>query len=240
MIPQLTASTLSRADGSATYTSPLFSILAAVNGPVEVSRRDELPEEAAIEVNVRPGSGVGTPRERWLESVVHSVLRSVLLVHLHPRTLVQVTLQVVKEPGVKFMKGRGDVAVLPALVNAAFLACVDGGIPLNTTMSAVLISLSSKGELQPNPSPAQLAIGQSVHAMAFDAQGEMLLDESTGSCDMEAWEAVAELAQKMCEAAVVRGGEDEAMADGGIEGEPWLRMALEAKVRDANAWREET
>lgn len=240
MIPLFTTSTLSRADGSATYTDSLFSVLAAINGPVEVSRRDELPEEAAIEVNIRPGSGVGTPRERWLESVLHSVLRSVLLVHLHPRTLVQVTLQVVKEPGVRFTKGRGDVAILPALVNAAFLACVDGGLPLDTTMSAVLIALGPKDEVQPNPSAKQLASCQSVHAMAYDAHGEMLLDESTGSFGLEAWEAVAELAQKMCEGAIKRGGEDEAMANGGVEDEPWLRQALEEKVREANTWREST
>jgi hypothetical protein len=113
MVPQITTSTLNRADGSATYTDSLFSVLAAVNGPVEVSRRDELPEESTIEVNIRPGSGVGGPRERWLETVLHSLMRSIVLVHLHPRTLVQVTLQVVREPGIKFTKGRGEVAILP-------------------------------------------------------------------------------------------------------------------------------
>lgn len=50
---------LYRADGSATYTSNGYAILAAVNGPMEVQRRDELPEEAAIDVAIRPASGVG-------------------------------------------------------------------------------------------------------------------------------------------------------------------------------------
>ena len=50
---------LDRADGSATYTANGYQIICAVNGPVEVQRRDELPEEAAIEVNVRPAAGVG-------------------------------------------------------------------------------------------------------------------------------------------------------------------------------------
>ena len=39
---------LLRADGSADFSSKLFTVLAAVNGPVEVQRRDELPEEAAV------------------------------------------------------------------------------------------------------------------------------------------------------------------------------------------------
>jgi len=50
---------LHRADGSATYSANGYTILGSVNGPIEVQRRDELPEEAAIEINIRPASGVG-------------------------------------------------------------------------------------------------------------------------------------------------------------------------------------
>lgn len=52
-------SPLDRADGSASYTSNGYSITVAVNGPIEVQRRDELPEEAAIDVVIRPATGVG-------------------------------------------------------------------------------------------------------------------------------------------------------------------------------------
>jgi exosome complex component RRP46 len=240
MVPQITTSTLNRADGSATYTDSLFAVLAAVNGPVEVSRRDELPEEATIEVNIRPGSGVGGPRERWLETVLHSLLRSIVLVHLHPRTLVQVTLQVVREPGIKFTKGRGEVAILPTLANAAFLALVDGGLPLETTMNAALVAVNKSGAIVAGPDAKDLETCESVHAMAFGAQGGMLLDESTGRFDLSVWEAVADKALERCTAAFASEGEDEAMANGDVEQEPWLRQALEERVRDANAWREST
>lgn len=50
---------LHRADGSATYSHAGYSVICAVNGPIEVQRRDEIPDEAAIEVNVRPAVGVG-------------------------------------------------------------------------------------------------------------------------------------------------------------------------------------
>ena len=50
---------LRRADGSATHSAHGFSVIAAVNGPVEVQRRDELPEEATVDVVVRPAAGVG-------------------------------------------------------------------------------------------------------------------------------------------------------------------------------------
>jgi exosome complex component RRP46 len=51
---------LHRADGSATFSSNGYTVLGAVNGPIEVQRRDELPEEAVVEVIVRPASGVGS------------------------------------------------------------------------------------------------------------------------------------------------------------------------------------
>ena len=50
---------LHRADGSANYSSNGYTVVSAVNGPIEVQRRDELPEEAAIDVAIRPASGVG-------------------------------------------------------------------------------------------------------------------------------------------------------------------------------------
>lgn len=88
-----------RADGSATYTSPNgYSVLAAVNGPVEVQRREELPEEAHIEVNVRPNEGVGQVKERHLETVIANTLRDVIYTEMFPRQMVQVTLQITKVP----------------------------------------------------------------------------------------------------------------------------------------------
>ena len=57
--PTITLSPLDRTDGSASYSNNGYTILAGVNGPVEVQRRDELPEEATIDVNIRPAAGVG-------------------------------------------------------------------------------------------------------------------------------------------------------------------------------------
>ena len=111
----VTLSPLHRADGSATFTSNGYSVVAAVNGPIEVQRRDELPEEAAIDVAIRPAGGVGGEdccysdhepssmllmfitgvRERHLESILQNTLRHVILVSAHPRTLIQLTLQII-------------------------------------------------------------------------------------------------------------------------------------------------
>ena len=62
MAPEAVLSHLHRADGSATYTHNGYCIIGAVNGPIEVLRRDEMPEEATVEVNLRPAVGVGSMR----------------------------------------------------------------------------------------------------------------------------------------------------------------------------------
>ena len=110
-------SPLNRADGSAEFSKTGYSVVAAVNGPIEVQRRDEIPEEAAVDVVVRPAAGVGGfdqlrillqttkfadvglgLRERHLESIIQNTLRNIILVSAHPRTLIQVTLQIVSSP----------------------------------------------------------------------------------------------------------------------------------------------
>jgi exosome complex component RRP46 len=53
---------LNRADGSVVYEEHGYSVIAAVNGPLEVLRRDELSQEATIEVILRPAIGAGGER----------------------------------------------------------------------------------------------------------------------------------------------------------------------------------
>ena len=238
MSPELTTHPLIRADGSATFSSNLFTILAAVNGPVEVQRRDELPEEAAVEVNIRPSSGIGGPRERWMETVIASLLRSLLLVHMHPRTLVQVTLQVTREPGVKVKRGVLDVAIIPALANAAFLALVDAALPLQGTMVAALGCFTREGEVVLEPAEKEVLGCKSVHAMAYDGHGALLLDESAGEFGVEEWEGMVDALKEKALGAMAPAGEDEFMSNGVDEGAPWLRQTLEENVRKASAWRE--
>ena len=57
--PAFILSHLHRADGSATFSQNGFTVIGAINGPCEVSRRDENPEEAVVDVTVRPATGTG-------------------------------------------------------------------------------------------------------------------------------------------------------------------------------------
>jgi len=105
-----------------------------------VQRRDELPEEAAIEVNVRPAMGVGSPRERHLETLVHNTLRSIILTRAIPRTLVQITLQVRSLPEEDSTAGvNTSLTLLPHLLHTALLALLSASIPLRTILTSVMI-----------------------------------------------------------------------------------------------------
>lgn len=59
MEPTATLSLLHRADGSASFSQNGYTVIGSVNGPIEVQRRDELPEEAFVDVVIRPAAGVG-------------------------------------------------------------------------------------------------------------------------------------------------------------------------------------
>ena len=83
--PAAALSPLHRADGSATYSADGYTVVGAVNGPVEVQRRDELPNEAALEVNIRPASGVGSMRAKFHYSSIIMVLTAETCVNYHPR-----------------------------------------------------------------------------------------------------------------------------------------------------------
>lgn len=103
-------SQLNRADGSATYKCPAtgYNILSAVNGPVELpARRDALkPEEATVEVFVKPGTTTGGVGERYVEGILRSVLGKVVLGREKgfPRRGVVLTLNIVGGENIE----RGD------------------------------------------------------------------------------------------------------------------------------------
>lgn len=103
-------SPLSRSDGSASYKCPStgFNILGSVNAPVELpARRDALkPEEATVEVLVKPGTYPGGVGERYVEGIIKGMLGKLVLGREKgfPRRGVALTLAIVGGEAV----GRGD------------------------------------------------------------------------------------------------------------------------------------
>ncbi|KAF9700202.1 hypothetical protein EKO04_001744 [Ascochyta lentis] len=252
--PEVTLTHLNRADGSATYTHNGYSIIGAVNGPIEVQRRDEQPEEATLEVNVRPSAGVGTPRERHLETLLHNTLRSTILTRLIPRTLVQITLQVRSLPEEDASTGvNTSLTLLPHLLHTAYLSLLSASIPLSTTLTSVLVAYPSASTKASTPllSPTanQLLRAKpvrSIHVFAFSGDRRLLLNESDGRFSYDEWEEASEMAEEMCCREEDEGGVslgDSMEVDGAVQSlnlEKWLRGVVKRKVEYEQRWKSAT
>ncbi|PGH27636.1 hypothetical protein AJ80_00649 [Polytolypa hystricis UAMH7299] len=235
-------------DGSASYTSPSGDqILASVNGPIEATRREtQKPEEATIEVFVKPGVGAGGVGERYVEGVLRGILTRVILTHerVMARRGIVVTLAVLKNKctdGKVADRGGSYLPILPSLLNAALLALLSAAIPLSMTYTSTIIAVSTSNDLTPNPSPRNIDSASSVHVLAFSSKGHLLLNESKGSFDLDTWDRVFEFAKSVCRgeaAAKLDEGADvdmEAAADNSLE--HFVRETVEDKLRRDLSWK---
>ncbi|GAA5992160.1 hypothetical protein JCM10908_001796 [Rhodotorula pacifica] len=155
---------LSRADGSAQFSFGNVAVLGSVTGPAEVRIRDELVDRATLEINVRPLRGQGGPGIKAIEATLTSLLTPLILLHLYPRALLQLTLQTVSSPSTAFSiptstdpllnagKGKGKAIPPPprgvaiaaseraATINAAMMALVDAGVQCRGMLVAVAVA----------------------------------------------------------------------------------------------------
>ncbi|CAL3962337.1 unnamed protein product [Diplocarpon coronariae] len=241
--PTAILSHLHRTDGSATFSQNGFTVIGAVNGPLEIQRRDELPEEAAIDVLVRPAAGAGGTRERHLESILQATLRQIILIHNFPRTLYQVTLQITSTPrndtaGSKLIQAGSNLPILPALLQTALLALLSATVPLSMTLTSVYLSLTSEGSIIVNPTPLESQSAASIHVLAFSSHGELLVAESEGSFTLKDWQAVFDAGKKIC-CDELKPGEDQAMDDGEQDRSlmMFVQSTLEDKVKTDLQWK---
>merc|ERR1711865_129275 len=148
---------LSRADGSARYSSGGTEVLVAVWGPVE-SGADENYGEASVEAHFRPISNLPGARERQYEETIKSVVKSSLVLALHPRCSFSMTVQVIEDDG----------AVLAATINAVFLALLDAGAPLQRAFCAAACATRGNS-LMVDPSKDEEEDATGVTTVIFDA-----------------------------------------------------------------------
>lgn len=255
--PSAQLDSLPKADGSATYSYNGYTIVGSVNGPIEVQRRDELPEEATLEIHIRPAIGIGGVRERHLESLLHATLGAIILTQTHPRTLIQITLQITAAPTETTCTSQAPhytsyLSPLPALLQTALLAILSASIPLSATCTSTILAVGQAKDLIVDPSPAELRRATSVHVLTFSSNGELLLAQSEGEFDWDTWEAVYGDAERICWGS----GKDETDAGGDVrmrngdevedhEGESRaglggaLRDVVREKVLRDLRWREE-
>ncbi|OAL30602.1 hypothetical protein AYO20_08689 [Fonsecaea nubica] len=205
--PQAVLHTLVNADGSATYSAPGegYKIIAGVNYPVEVPyRSDEIPESTLVEVNLRPHNGVGMVKERHVEELIKRTLQAIVLVQETPRTMLQVTLQVLSVEGDESLPGgvrgagQGEtyLDLLASALNAAILGCLDAAVQMETLVAATLIGINRDSEqMIINPGVLQRKKCASLHAFAYKKDGTMLLMESEGKFSIEGWQQAAHTAR---------------------------------------------
>lgn len=130
-------------DGSSSweYGSTNY-VICSVSGPMEVRLRAEVTGGATVEVEVIPAKGLSSTRERYLEQKIIGALRSILMAHMNPRSLIHISLQVVQST---------DQAMqLTACLNAACLALMDAAIPLSGVIAASCLATSDSEVLQYN------------------------------------------------------------------------------------------
>ncbi|KAI9842896.1 MAG: exosome non-catalytic core subunit rrp46 [Sclerophora amabilis] len=239
---------LNRADGSVTFSHNGYTVLGAVNGPIEAQRRDELPQEAAVDVIVRPASGVGGLRERSLESIVTSTLRHVVLTQNHPRTLIQVTLQITTTPendsaSSQLAQGNSNLPILPCLLQASVFALLSASIPLSTTFTSTILVADPTGKVIMSPSAHDLDQATSRHVLAFSPKGDLLVAESEGNFSLGTWEDVFDCGRAICCAPKGPGADDDdgMKMDTGDEEtmEGVLRRVMEEQTARDQRWKGE-
>eukprot|EP00658_Telonema_sp_P-2_P032748 TRINITY_DN2416_c0_g1_i2.p1 TRINITY_DN2416_c0_g1~~TRINITY_DN2416_c0_g1_i2.p1 ORF type:complete len:271 (-),score=65.37 TRINITY_DN2416_c0_g1_i2:82-894(-) len=180
---------LSRADGSARWSSGKTEVLVAVWGPMEATERDENFAEATVEVQYRPISGLAGDRERHYEETIQSVVKAAMVLSAHPRCAFSLTVQVVEDDG----------AVLSAAINAAFLALVDAGAPLRTSFCAA--SCACKGsEIMADPTREEEEEGAAVLTAVIDMGTKGIVATcATGTLPDNRFEECLQTCRKLCE-----------------------------------------
>ncbi|KAF3928742.1 hypothetical protein AA313_de0209224 [Arthrobotrys entomopaga] len=176
LTPEITLCPLPQTDGSCQYTCPTSrtTILTSVNGPLEVRAKDEHPNDATIEVIVKPGIGVGGVRETRLSTLLQTTLKSLILTTHHPRTLIQIVAQIIQSEDHTSLP-----LLLSPLLNCTILSLLIAGIPLRTTGWSVHLAVIPAN----TPIPAShkdTILAEEEEEEEEEEEGAMETDEKEG------------------------------------------------------------
>ncbi|KAK8729225.1 hypothetical protein OTU49_008688 [Cherax quadricarinatus] len=163
---------LSRSDGSALYSIGNTVALASVNGPGEVKKSNRHYNRSHLEVCYSPSTGQSMIGERTLESVILHTVEQVILVHLHPRTATNVTIQEMQSDGL----------ALSTSVNATCLALLDAGVQMKSPFAAVTCCLTPSGTIIIEPTEAELKESEALATFVFDGQALNVLSAHQEGC----------------------------------------------------------
>jgi exosome complex component RRP46 len=129
---------LSRADGSARYSSGETRVLAGVYGPREIRTKNEKFDSSTLQVEFHyPSNQHEKNGLRLYEGLLRASLEQIIMTALYPRSLILVIIQVLYDDG----------SVLSTSVNASILALMDAGIPIKSMLGAVTCGIMSDNSI---------------------------------------------------------------------------------------------
>lgn len=155
---------LSQVDGSVHFHINDTAVICSVSAPIEAKPRQELPTTIAVELIVRPATGVPTTREVNIQDILNNIAKQIIVGELYPRQLCQITCQVLEagEPS-KF----NNIEVI-SCVNAMSAALVNSGIAMNSLALGVVVAVvGEKNTIVLDPKADILQEATSVHSLAL-------------------------------------------------------------------------
>ncbi|KAI5966176.1 RRP46 [Candida pseudojiufengensis] len=177
---QVNTSILDNADGSAELKLNNTKTIVSINGPIDPKPRQELPQQASLEIIIRPAIGLSTTREKLLEDKIRSLLQSIIIRFKYPRQLIQIVIQfLIIDENSGFTCNE-----LNSAINCCFFALVDSDLSIFSSFASIVVCYN-QGNLIFNPPGNVLETCDSHHVLCFNFKNEKVKDlmllESVGS-----------------------------------------------------------
>lgn len=162
---EIEQSILDHHDGSAIFSFGNVKALATVSGPSEVRIRDELTDRSTLAIHYTPLQGIPGITALAFSTALVDTFSNILLLHLHPRSLIQINLQTYSSPPTyisqpllsrdqKLKQPRVSpphpdasipVSLQAAHINAISVACLDAAIHMQSIIVASSAVIARKG-----------------------------------------------------------------------------------------------
>ncbi|KAI5955861.1 RRP46 [Candida jiufengensis] len=177
---QVKTSLLDNADGSAELILNNTKTLVSISGPIDPKPRQELPQQASLEIIIRPSQGLSTTREKLLEDKLRSLLQSIIIRFKYPRQLIQIVIQFLIIDESPFF----TCNELNAAINCCFFALVDADLAIYSSFASI-VACYNQGNIIFDPPGDVLETSDSHHVICFNFKGDnvenLMLLESAGS-----------------------------------------------------------
>jgi hypothetical protein len=143
------------------------SVLAAVYGPAQpkVMRMEKI-DRASVDVTFKPLNGVIVAEDKEREQMLRQIFESMILLSMHPRTVVSIVVQVLGDDG----------SLLSCATNAVCLALMDAGVPMKGLAMSVTCAQLDTGEQLLDPTSAEEERAKAVTVLVHEVRAYTYLE----------------------------------------------------------------